>query len=161
MIDTSVEYGSHLPALMKVINISDGPVLELGMGMFSTPYLHFACYPKRRLASYENDKEVYNWLNIFKSDYHEIHLVEDWDKIDLFGHWSTVLVDHNPTSRRREEIKRLAQSADYIVVHDTNPRLDRKYKFSEIYPLFKFRKDFNREKPYTSILSIFKNLSSL
>ncbi len=161
MIDISIEYGSHLPALMKVINMTDGPVLELGMGMFSTPYLHFACYPARRLVSYENDIEVYNSLNNFKSNYHEIHFVRDWDKIDLSKRWSVVLVDHNPVSRRKEEIKRIEKNEDYIVVHDTNPRLDGKYKYSEIYPLFIFRKDFNREKPYTAILSNFKDLSTV
>lgn len=168
IIDMSVQYGSFLPALIKVMNVTDGPVLELGMGMFSTPYLHFACYPERKLVSYESDKEYYNLLSIFKSEHHEIHFVKDWDEIDLSagelcssGHWSVVLVDHNPTGRRREEIKRLLNSADYIVVHDTNPRLDRKYRYSEIYPLFKFRKDFNREKPYTAILSNFKDLSNL
>lgn len=159
IIDTSVQYGTFLPALIKVMQITDGPVLELGMGVFSTPYLHFACYPKRRLVSYESDKQYYNWLNIFKNDYHEVHLVKDWDKIDLSERWSVVLVDHEPARRRKEEIKRLANSADYIVVHDTNPRLDGKYRYSEIYPLFKFRKDFNLEKPYTAILSNFKDLS--
>ena len=157
----SVEYGSHLPHLIKVINKTRGPVLELGMGLFSTPYLHFACYPERRLVSYENHKDFFDSLSPFKSNYHEIYFVTDWDKIDISGHWSVVLVDHEPFSRRKEEIKRLAKSANYIVVHDTNPRLDRKSKYSEIYPLFKFRKDFNREKPYTAILSNFKDLSKL
>lgn len=161
MINISVEYGSHIPHLIKIMNITNGPVLELGMGIFSTPYLHFACYPNRRLVSYENHKDFYDWLSPMKKDYHEIYFVTDWDKINISGHWSIVLVDHDPTSRRKEEIKRLANSADYIVVHDTNPRLDRKYRYSEIYPLFKFRKDFNQEKPYTSILSNFKDLSNL
>lgn len=161
MMDITVQYGTFLPALIKVMQITDGPVLELGMGMFSTPYLHFACYPNRRLVSYESDEEYFNWLNIFKNDYHEVHLVKDWDKIDLSGHWSVVLVDHEPARRRKEEIKRLANCADYIVVHDTNPRLEHKYRYSEIYPLFKFRKDFNREKPYTAILSNFRDLSQI
>lgn len=159
LIPLSIQYGSHLPALIKAINLTSGPVLELGTGIFSTPFLHFACYPERRLVSYESNKDFYNQVTQFKSNYHEIHFVEDWDKVDLSGHWSVVLVDHEPTSRRKDEIKRLAGSADYIVVHDTNPRLERKYRYSEIYPLFKFRKDFNREKPYTSILSNFKDLS--
>lgn len=157
----SVEYGSHIPALIKVINKTSGPVLELGMGLFSTPYLHFACYPDRKLVSYESNKNFYDWLSPFKGNFHEIKFVEDWEKIDISEHWSVVLVDHEPFSRRKEEIKRLAKSADYIVVHDTNPRLDRKSRYSEIYPLFKYRHDFNREKPYTAILSNFKDLSKL
>ncbi len=160
MLNLSVEYGSHLPALIKVITKTRGSVLELGMGMFSTPYLHFACYPNRTLISYTNQKDIYDLLLHFKSEYHEIHFVTNWDQIDISGHWSVALVDHEPAGRRKEEIKRLANSADYIVVHDTNPRLEKKYRYSEIYPFFKFRKDFNREKPYTAILSNFDDLST-
>jgi hypothetical protein len=148
MVKISVEYGSHIPALIKVINITRGPVLEMGMGLFSTSYLHFACYPKLRLVSYDNHKDYFEWLIPFRSDFHEIHFVEDWDKIDISGHWSVALIDHDPVSRRKEEIKRLTNSTDYIVVHDTNPRLERKYRYSEIYPLL------NSER-----ISIEKNLT--
>lgn len=79
----------------------------------------------------------------------------------MTGYWSVVLVDHDPPSRRKEEIKRLTNSADYIVVHDTNPGTERKFRFREIYPLFKYRIDFNREKPYTTVLSNFHNLLHL
>jgi hypothetical protein len=161
MQNLSPSYGSHLPAVMMAVNKTDGPILELGMGLFSTPYLHFACYPNRRLVSYDNDSEYYNLLQVFENDYHEICLVEDWDKINISRHWSVALVDHEPTSRRKVEIQRLVNFADYIVVHDTNPRLDAKYKYSAIYPLFKYRRDFNQKKPRTAILSNFYDPSKL
>ena len=59
MLDISVQYGTFLPALIKVINLTKGPVLELGMGLFSNPYLHFACYEeRRRLVSLESNKDL-------------------------------------------------------------------------------------------------------
>jgi hypothetical protein len=162
--------GSHLPILMKIINMTDGDVLELGMGLFSTPYLHWACYEKKRkLVSYENKKDFYE-LFIFDDkreinngyDYHEIKFVEnnDWDSIDLSGHWGVVLIDHNPGPRRKEEIKRLVDSADYIVVHDTNGRNDWYYHFTEVFPLFKYRYD-TKIYPQTTVLSNLKDLSCL
>lgn len=160
-MDISTTHGTHLPVLIKIINLTNGPVLELGMGIFSTPYLHFACYPKRRLVSFENNPEFAEWIAGFKASFHETYFVNDWNAIDLSGHWSVVLVDHSPAERRVEEIKKLANSADYLVVHDTNPRQSHKYKYHEIYPLFKFRKDFNAEKPYTAVLSNFYDLSNL
>src|SRR3989344_9340099 len=157
MFDLNIQYGTHLPALIKAINATNGPVLELGMGIFSTPYLHFACYPNRKLVSYENAQNYADWLNVFKSDNHQIHLIDDWEKADLRGDWSVALIDHEHARRRKEEIKRLANTAEYIIVHDTNPGLNPKYKFSEIFPLFKYRLDFNKEKPFTTILSNLKD----
>jgi len=160
--------GSHLPVLMKVMDITDGPVLELGMGLFSTPYLHWACYDKRRkLVSYENKKDFYESF-IFNDrreivngyDYHEVKFVEnsDWDKVDLSGHWSVVLIDHNPGPRRREEIKRLANNVDYIVVHDTDPKNNWYYKYEEYFPIFKHRWDSNIY-PRTTVLSNFYEIN--
>lgn len=163
--------GSHLPILTKLVNMTDGPILELGMGLFSTAYLHWVCFDsKRKLLTCENKPDYFELFD-FKDkreegndySYHQLVFVEndDWDKIDLSGHWSIVLVDHAPGTRRKDEIKRLANSADYIVVHDTNGRHDRHYKYSEVYPLFKYRYDYTKAYPYTSVLSNFKDLSNL
>jgi hypothetical protein len=164
--------GSHLPILMKLVGMTDGPILELGMGLFSTPYLHWACYDKqRKLVSYDTNKE---FMNLFKYDdpreaknkygYHERILVKNknWDAEDLLSiHWSIVLVDHHPGPRRKEEVRRLADNADYIVVHDTNGRNNFYYKFTEVYPLFKYRYDYAKCYPFTTVLSNFKDLKNL
>jgi len=156
--------GSHLPILMKIVNMTDGPILELGTGFYSTPYLHWACYDKKRkLVSYDTHLLFFDIAKGCVADFHEVHFVEngDWDNIDLSGHWSIVLVDHAPGKRRKEEIRRLANSADYIVVHDTNGRFNPRYKYTEIYPLFKYRYDYTKIFPFTTVLSNFKELSSL
>lgn len=155
-------YGSHLPVLIKLVTLTEGPILELGTGLFSTPYLHWACFlPKRKLISYDNDSNYFAQAKEYVCDYHEVHFVEDWDKIDISGHWTIALIDHTPRGRRIEEIKRLANSCDYIVVHDTNGRWDPKYRYSLIYPLFKYRYDFRGSKPFTTVLSNSKDLSNL
>ena len=41
----------------------------------------------------------------------------------------------------------------YIIIHDTEKRADWHYRFSEIYPLFKYRYDYKAVKPHTSVLS--------
>lgn len=163
--------GSHLPILTKIMNMTDGPVLELGMGLFSTPYLHWACFEKKRkLVSYENKRDFFEMFEFqdgrkIHNDYsfHEVKFVEnnDWDKVDLSGHWSVVLIDHNPGPRRKEEVRRLANNADYIVVHDSNGRNDFYYKYSEVFPLFKYRYDYKKVYPQTTVLSNFKDMSNL
>lgn len=147
---------------MKIVQMTEGPILELGGGTFSTPYLHWMCFPNRKLYTFENERDFfYPHIEQYKADFHEVIFVEDWDKIDISGHWSVVLVDHHPNERRKVEITRLANSADYIVVHDTEGRHDHKYRYSEIYHLFKYRYDFQKAYPFTTVLSNFKDLSDL
>lgn len=156
------EYGSHLPVLIKLVSITDGPILEFGLGMFSTPFLHWSCHQtKRSLVSYDNSKEFCEDYKNFNSDFHKIVFVDDWDKIDLSGHYSVVLIDHAPSRRRKEEVRRLANSADYIVIHDSQREVDRHYRYSHIYSLFKYVKEYNYAKPHVTILSNFKDLTNL
>ena len=155
-------YGSHLPILIKALSITDGMVLEFGTGIFSTTFLHWACcLDKRKLISYENGVSYYESYKDFNNDYHQVVLVKDWDEIILPEHCSVALVDHNSTHRRKEEVRRLANIADYIVIHDSNPEVDRHFRFSKVYPLFKYRKDFTYSTTNTSVLSNFKDLTNL
>src|SRR3990172_8056396 len=90
-MNVSGNYGTHLPALIKAMEKTDGEVLELGMGIFSTPYLHYQCLlSKRKLVSYENYKA---WLDFFTrygyaNEYHEINFVESYADAQIEGrHW--------------------------------------------------------------------------
>lgn len=146
--------GSHLPVLMKLFHITSfGPILELGSGIYSTAYLHWACYfTKRRLVTYENNPKYYNYALKYKSDYHEIHCIDDWDSIDISEPWSIAFVDHSPGERRGMEIKRLLH-ADYVVAHDTENSEAIKYGYHKILNLFKYRYKFNEVRPHTTIFS--------
>lgn len=146
-------YGSHLPVLMKVVGMTTGPILELGTGWNSTPVLHWMCYPtKRELVSYDAQEKYMDVANMFKDDFHKVELVTDWDALELSREWSVAFVDHSPNTRRIIDIKRLTH-ADYVVVHDTENRRDRDYKYSEIFPLFKYHYKYRDVYPHTSVLS--------
>jgi len=143
------------------MGMTDGDVLELGSGLFSTPYLHWVCFEKRKLVTYEDNKQFLNFLEGFKNDLHEIKQVTDWDKIEIEKPWDVVLVDHSPAPRRKEEIRRLANYAKFIVVHDTQDETEFEYQYHEIYPLFKYRFDYKKDPTNTSILSNFVDVSKL
>lgn len=150
----SLNYASHLSALIRALSLTDGDVLELGMGFFSTPFLHHFCLlNKRRLVSYDNDEKYVKWAEYYgyNSKFHKIYYVKDWDNIKIEKSWDVVLVDHSPNSRRRKEIRRLAERAKYIVIHDSHPGKDREYKYSRVYPLFKYRSDWVKDR--TTVLS--------
>lgn len=158
-MSTSIRYGTHLPVLMSVINKTKGPVLELGIGFHSTPFLHFACLPaNRKLVSYETDAGWAKNFNDFRSSIHDINHLDNWDKLNTNGFWDVILIDHAPNERRVTEVKRLSNSANYIILHDSDPEHDHVYKFSEAYPMFKYRFDYTQCKPNTTILSNFMDL---
>jgi len=156
-------WGSFQPILIDIMRKTSGDVLELGMGSFSTPLLHSLCLDMdRNLVSYESDRVYFDMHNHFVKPHHTIHLVKDWNDANISNRaWSVALVDHKPMERRKEEIKKLVNNTQYVIIHDSQPKEDRFYKYSEIYPLFKYRFDYNKIFPQTTVLSNFEDLSWL
>ncbi len=160
----SLRYATHIAALMKVLSKTDGDVLEMGMGVFSTPLLHHICtLSKRNLVSYDGDKSWVDWAKKYnyENDYHKIYYVEYWSESDIEKPWDVALIDHSPDYRRKIDIKRLANHAKYVVVHDANGRYDKIYHYYEVFPLFKYKKDWTKDSPHTSVLSNFVDLKNL
>lgn len=168
-INVSIRYSTFLPVLMAAIERTTGDVLELGAGVFSTPYLHWMCKrQKRNLMTIENDEK---WFNFCRKYYvsnagrpfrHRFIFAKEWDDVDKYirRNWDVVLVDHSPSERRIVEIEKLANLAKYIVVHDTDSHKERIYHLSKIVPLFKYRYDFKEVEPSASIFSNFIDLSN-
>lgn len=146
-------YGTHIPVLIKIMEKTHGPVLELGSGFSSTPFLYWLCQDQNRLfVSFDNDKD---WIQ--KVGY-PIECITDWDKTKIDDtHWSVVLMDHRPAERRIIDIERLKDKADFIILHDSEPELDKFYLYRRVYPLFKYRFDYTKFLPHTTVLSNFFN----
>jgi hypothetical protein len=154
-------YSSYIPPLLIALSNIDGDVLELGSGFYSTPLLHWVCSDlDRKLVTYENDKKYYELAELYRTESHEVFFVEDWDLIDIEKPWGVVLVDHGPGLRRREEIKRLANYAQCLVIHDSNGRHDHMYRYSEIYHLFKHKWIYSKAMPHSTILSNFVDFTA-
>ena len=155
MRDNRPDGASHIPVLVKVFNASFGPVLELGAGPFSTPVLHALCADKgRKLITYENNKEYYDRFKRFATDTHEIILIDDWDKAETYKeHWGMAFVDHAPAQRRANEVKYLRNITGYVVVHDTDPKYEKDYQFSGVFDAYRYRCDYTKLSPHTTVLS--------
>ena len=162
-MNVSGNYGTHLPCLIQALSKTTGDVLELGMGVFSTPYLHYqVMLSNRKLVSYENFEE---WLNFFvkygyRNENHEIIHVDDYANAKIDKPWDVVLIDQTPDSSRIIEIRRLANLAKYIIIHDSNKKNERIYHYSEIYPLFKYKTIWDKDSNHATVLSNFVNLEN-
>lgn len=158
----TISYGSHLPVLLKIISMTAGDVLELGTGPFSTPVIHYLCVESnRRLVSLDNNKNYISMWKQYRGEFHQVKYIASWDDAQIEKDWDVVLVDHAPAQRRAVEIKRLASFGKYLIVHDASGRWDNVYHYSTIYPLFKYKKIWDKEHPHTAVLSNFVNLENL
>lgn len=150
---------THLPLLVRAFEQSEGDVLELGTGYFSTLVLRWlAEMSGRMLYSYESRTFWYKRAIEKAKPFHIVKYVENFDEADIEKPWGLVFIDHGPNNRRVTEIKRLADWAQYMVIHDTDPETDNQYHYSQIWDLFKYRYDFTKYKPSTSVVSNFNSL---
>ena len=146
-------WGSHLAVLLHLLEKTEGPVIELGGGMFSTPFLHWACLDAgRRLVTYEGQEGWYNKIKTFQRKHHDVRFVENWDAIDLSGNWGFAFVDHEPAPRRHKEVARLTH-VDYVALHDAGGRDGVQYGYEKIEHLFKFAYMYRKARPMTAIVS--------
>ncbi len=116
-------FGSHMAALAAaVLQARPGPVLEYGVGHYSTPLLHFLCEETgRHLVSLESDPEWAARFNSMRTAQHTIEVVSSWSATDPLverNKWSVVLIDHAPEERRAQDIRRVRDLAEFVVVHD-------------------------------------------
>lgn len=145
--------GSHIPALVTLLEVTFGSVLELGCGYNSTPVLYWLCKSKNRiLESYENDKE---WID--KVGY-PIQYTEDFKiKSDTF--WDIVFIDHRPARKRRESALYYKDKSRFVLLHDSELADNPAYKYTPIYKEFKYKYEYTKVIPHTMILSNFEDPS--
>lgn len=156
-----MRWGNHAPVMKKLMDMTTGPILEVGAGLYSTPFIHWNCYSdKREVVSYDNYPEYFSQLKEYETPWHKVFLVKDWDEPTFEGTWSIALLDQAPGIARKESAKKLIDNTDYIVLHDTEARYATDYNFDEIYPLFKYRYDFTDFKNHTTVLSNKHDLSN-
>lgn len=140
-------WNSYLPLLWEALEHTSGDVIELGMGEGSTEKLHEYCRIKRRkLFSYESDLWWYRKFEQYRTEWHDIEYVGDnWTPM-IERHRGPVGVlfsDEAPGEMRKFNVSMFCNTAQVVVVHDSEPGSDHGYKFSLVRPLFKYSLDFD------------------
>lgn len=155
---------SHYPVLAAALARTTGPVLEMGMGDYSTPMLHMLC-KDRLLVSVENDPVWAAEFEEYRSPNHQIHMVKGaparkaWEACDIIEQhqWSVALIDHW-SDYRYDIALRLKGRCKFIVCHDVEemwapPGYAAGYHWSEMMGKFKYETIWRRYVPYTAIFS--------
>ena len=117
----SLNYGSHLPALMACTAVCEGPVLEIGCGHFSTPCLHALCEALGLLLlTTELEDSWREQFMHFETPRHSIFKQTDELLAQLAQRqWGLVLVDDQPDTRI-DRLNMFFDSARFVLFHDAN-----------------------------------------
>jgi hypothetical protein len=116
-------YATHLDALVTVALASEGPILELGCGDYSTPVLAaIARQQGRRFLVQASDKA---WAKRYES-HAEIQMV-NWAAWEPpAGEWGLVFLDSEESTRERiERLPVLATITKTVVLHDADVSMGR------------------------------------
>lgn len=134
---------SYYPLLyMALETTGTGEIIEMGTGHGSTPLLHeYANENKRFLESYETER---TWLNKFETlanQWHSFTLIDrnSWDACsNMHPNPSVVFIDHAPGERRKDDLILFKDTAQIIVIHDTEPHGAGDYRVRPLFNQFKY-----------------------
>jgi hypothetical protein len=150
-----LQYSTHLPALAEAILLTKGPVLEVGVGLASTPFLEHLCdYLPRDLFHAESNPE---WAAFMKPRRGVTMLKHDTDfaALALAPRWGVVFLDQGPLgSERWPWAIEALPIADLVVIHDACRAHEGTFRLWEkAAPRAKFMRLYDRISPQTMILS--------
>ena len=140
---------------MACVVHSKGPVLEIGVGHYSTPCLHAVCEVLgRNLVSVEANPEWLAQFTHYTTDRHKLDRQTDatLDELAMLR-WGVVFVDDLGGETRVKRLEKFFNSADYMLFHDyqfpqIKEDLDRwlegKHRFTRVYDNY---------QPHTLIVS--------
>jgi len=173
-------FGTHQALLVAAMLETQGPILEMGGGNYSTPLISaFANSQRREAHTIETGPAMYQFLKRFSTPFHKIWPVSGYDfavdgrflpradttraqyiaiQADFLrdfckAHpqpWSVVFIDQAPGYLRGPAIEHFADAAEFIVTHDTE--LVEPYGF-ECLSTFRHRWESRLHVPHTTIVS--------
>ncbi len=150
-------YGTHAPVLRAAISRTTGPILECGMGNYSSRLIAYLA-GQRPILSVDETKD---WMARFADLSTPTHRLlmcpfsstnwPDWNMVPYHAaRWSVALVDQHPASGRLVSIAALENNCEFIIAHDTEATT---YYYEPLFRGFKYRYDYKGHTPWTTVVS--------
>lgn len=160
-ISKTLPGGTHIPVLLACLQKTSGPVLEFGVGCWSTSLMTLFAAGDRYVRSVESDKR---WFELFCQMHkavdharkswggtHDVIHVPNYDDAVVDDHrWDIVFLDHNPPERRGVDAARLRDNCRLMIAHDSQHPA---YEIKPVFKTFKYRLTDFRQKPCTTVAS--------
>ncbi len=146
-------YATHLEVLIGTAAMTEGPILELGCGHYSTlPLAALAAAQNRQFKAQASNRE---WA----AQFGELVEVVDWNAWvpplpDGGGKWGMVFLDSEEAVRDRvKRLPILADITDTVVMHDANVAYGVP-GFKDLIAKYKQCLMFRRYVPWTACLHV-------
>lgn len=141
---------SYTPLLYRAIQATTGPIVECGMGNYSTYLLHNT---GRHVISYDTHPE---WFQKF--DVSPKYLINPTEWVTVTRSLKTLVsvffIDQAPGEIREKCIEELSNGFDGIIVaHDTEPAVDYGYKMRQHFSKFKYVVEVRTSDAWATALS--------
>lgn len=144
--------GSHQRCLVAAALRTEGLMVELGVGWYSTPILHeIAHAQKRKMITYDNNRDWILQFKGLKSEYHDLVTLGWWGDMPLANHYGMVFVDQGQPIEREYSIRRMVDVVDVFVMHDTEESFA--YGYNRTLPMFKYQYTDKCQAAWTTIAS--------
>ena len=145
---------NHRILLWEAMRLTTGKVIEFGSGHGSTPYLRQHCSDtEREFQSYDHNKE---WAEATGAT---LVPFGNWGKLEL-NNIDVLFIDHAPGEDRKLRIEQYKDSAQILVIHDTEPPADHGYQTRQHYPGFKYWVEIRTNGAWATMVSNHVDLES-
>jgi hypothetical protein len=141
---------SYTPLLYRALLDTTGPIIECGMGNYSTNLLHNT---GRKVISIETSSE---WISKFNVPDKLLIHPSEWVRVThLYKPIASIFfIDQAPGEVREKCIAELAKDFNGIIVaHDTEPAADFGYKMRQHFSKFKFVVEVKTDNAWATALS--------
>lgn len=135
------DYSSHRPMLWLALKNTNGKVVELGCGEGSTPLFKSYCNDAKRVfKSYELYED---WASRMGGQLVSSYLLP-LAQIKYNGeeNYSLLFIDSAPGEQRKDLVDSYRNSADIIILHDTEIWTQSIYGITEVLNSFKYRLNY-------------------
>ena len=149
---------THQRLLIAAVMRTAGPILELGVGWYSTPLLHeVGRATGRKVVTIDNNMD---WLAQFQGlacDTHDVRLIGWWgDLMPMlkdYGRFGVVFVDQGQPADREYTVRDLLANdrADVFVMHDTEE--GPAYGYNRTLPMFRHQWTDKCQKAWATVAS--------
>ncbi len=152
-------YATHLvPSMTAAVQSGQlwpaSPILEMGCGHYSTPWLSTLAQAQgRELHVITSDPQ---WGSLFEKDNLHLHLIQyaEWKELSWDKEWGMVFVDgEEPEGERYQHLLRLSEKSKVVVMHDAEVIEQQGISWGLIHALYRYVYFYERYVPTTVLLS--------
>lgn len=159
-------WATHLPLLVRAVQMTKGPVIEVGGGLYSTPILT-AMLQDRPLVTAETSEvwlERIREMDLHTNPLHATRRLLSLDelsdpKVVGFSEFGLAFVDNFPDKSRAAVLQTMRRISAVVVMHDAGGEAQGVDMWSrmkgarESIESFKFFEYYTRLSPHTAIMS--------